>query len=53
MGGLGFWDWTQVEAVLGAHGILFTATIHRKLRLCLFEGIRIEAANRKDKDNGK
>ena len=53
MSGSGFWDWCQVATVLASYGIPLTRDIHRKLRLCLFEGLKIEAATRKDKDNGK
>jgi hypothetical protein len=45
--GAGFLDWIQVETVLAAHGVAFTSEIHRKLRLCLFEALAIEQAERR------
>jgi hypothetical protein len=55
MNGPNFWDWTQVEKVLNTYGIPFDANMHRKLRLCIFEAMGIEAEQRSKKDvkNGK
>lgn len=55
MGGPGFWDWTQVQTVLGAWGIPLGPDLHRKLRLLLFEAMKLEKEERdkEKKNNGK
>ena len=48
MGGVGPLDWTSVKAVLDLYG-LWTADIHRKLRICISEMLKIEISNRENK----
>jgi hypothetical protein len=52
--GTGFFDWAQVETVLRIYGIPFHQTIHRKLRVCIVEALRIdqEQSKKKKKDKG-
>ena len=52
MGGLAPFAWERVVAVLrDYHGIEPTGNLHRKLRLCLAEAIRIKAEE-KENDGG-
>lgn len=55
MGGGGFLDWDQVAAVLAVYGIPFHPSIHRKLRVCIYEALRIEKeqADKEKKSKGK
>lgn len=54
MSGMGFWDWSQIATVVGAWGLDLDSDLHRKLRFCLIEAMRIEKDQRElEKSNGK
>jgi len=53
MGGLAPFAWERVASVLrDYYGIEPTGDLHRKLRLCLFEAMRVKGEE-KDEDGGR
>lgn len=51
--GAGFWDWGEVREVLEAYGIPLGPTLHRKMRVAVFEALKIESEQKKEKKSGK